>query len=302
MSMTEWEYRNFIDLDQIELTHLQMILNQAEQLKRDHTSGIALNLLEDKQLMLVFEKSSTRTRASFEVAVNQLGGNAVVLTNLDSQLGRGEPVSDTAKVLSRYGDIIMMRTFRHEALVEMAEHASVPVINGLTDYSHPCQVMADIMTFQEKKGDIGGQTIAWVGDCNNMANSWIQAADIFKFQLHISCPEELAPPEKQSDYVTFCATPQEAVKDANLVTTDTWVSMGDENAEYKRELLQPYQVNDELMALAKDDAIFMHCLPAHRGEEVTASVIDGEQSVVWDEAENRLHVQKAILLWCMDQI
>ncbi len=184
----------------------------------------------------------------------------------------------------------------------MAEHASVPIINGLTDYSHPCQVMADLMTIEEFKGNLAGKKIAWVGDCNNMANSWMQAAEKFEFHLAIACPEEFAPPQHEGNFVTYTTNPQEAVQDADCVTTDTCVSMGDEQADQKRKLLAPYQVNDALLALAKDDAMFLHCLPAHREEEVTASVIDGPQSYVWDEAENRLHIQKAIMLWCIDQL
>jgi ornithine carbamoyltransferase len=239
---------------------------------------------------MIFEKPSTRTRVSFELAIRQLGGEAVVLEPSGSQLGRGETVADTARVLSHYVDAIMIRTTKEENLLEMAEFASVPVINGLTDRTHPCQLMADVMTFEEHRGPIEDKVIVWSGDGNNMATSWIQAAVKFKFVLRLACPESLVTPDAEA-----------AVRDADCVVTDTWVSMGSESSDdnLRHNLLQAYQVDDRLMALAKDDAIFMHCLPAKRGKEVTASVIDGPQSVVWDEAENRLHAQKGILHWCL---
>lgn len=291
---------NFTDINKIDVTILRSLLNAGSKIKSDSKKGILPKHLSGKQVALVFEKPSTRTRASFEVAINHLGGNAIVLTSGDSQLGRGETIADTARVLSRYMDIIMIRTFKHETMTEMAEHASIPVINGLTDYSHPCQVMADIMTVEEHLGSIEDKTIAWVGDCNNVANSWIHAAEKLGFRLNIACPEELSPPAKKlSDNVKIFSDPKEAVKDVDCINTDTWVSMGDKDADYKRGLLAPYQVNDDLMSLAKNNAIFMHCMPAHREDEVTSSVIDGPRSVVLDEAENRLHIQKAILLWCM---
>jgi len=296
------EYKNFIDLDKIEYSELRKIVESAKSIKADLKNGKMDKPLAGKHLAMIFEKPSTRTRVSFEVGINQLGGHPIVLTSSDSQIGRGEPIIDTANVLSRYIDIIMIRTFKHETLTELAEHASVPVINGLTDYSHPCQVMTDILTFEEHLGTIEGKTIAWIGDTNNMANSWIQAADKFNFKLHISTPEEYAPPKNDSKNVIFFDDPKEAVKNADCVTSDTWVSMGDEDAEYKIGVLTPYQVNAELMSFAKDEAIFMHCLPAHRDEEVTSSVIDGKQSVIYDEAENRLHAQKAIMLWCLNKI
>ncbi len=294
------EYNHFIDIDKVDIKDLRLMLKHAVEIKKNLKKGKHIEPLKHKHLAMIFEKSSTRTRVSFEVGINQLGGKAILIDSSSSQLGRGETVSDTAKVLSRYVDMIMARTYKHDTVILLAEKGSVPVINGLTDYSHPCQVMTDILTFEEHKGNIEGKIIAWVGDSNNMSNSWMHAAEKFKFFLHISTPEELAPNISNSDYIKFFPDPKEAVKDADAVNTDTWVSMGDENAEYKRELLASFQINDELMSHAKGDAIFMHCLPAHREEEVTDAVIDGEQSVVFDEAENRLHMQKAIMLWCLN--
>jgi len=259
-------------------------------------------------LALIFEKPSTRTRVSFEVGIRQLGGDAVVLESSGSQLGRGETVADTARVLSRYVDAIMIRTTSEAKLLEMAEYASVPVINGLTDRTHPCQLMADVMTFEEHRGPIAGKVVVWSGDGNNMAASWIHAAVRFGFELRLACPESLIPPADVLDWakaaggrIVVTSAVEEAVVGADCVVTDTWVSMGDDSGESpnRHNLLRPYQVDDRLMALAKPDAIFMHCLPAHRGHEVTASVIDGPQSVIWDEAENRLHAQKGILHWCL---
>jgi ornithine carbamoyltransferase len=296
------DLKNFIDIEDIDAKDLKNIISRAREIKADLKSGKAYSPLVGKHLAMIFEKSSTRTRVSFEVGINQLGGHAIILDSQNSQMGRGETVADTAKVLSRYIDIIMARTYKHETLKELAEHGNVPVINGLSDHSHPCQIMTDIMTFEEHKGSIEGKIIAWIGDCNNMATSWIQAAEKFKFLLHISTPAELAPPSIVSEYVKFFSDPQKAVEHADAVNADTWVSMGDDDAEHKLEILADFQVNDELMALAKEDAIFLHCLPAHRDEEVSESVIDGAQSVVFDEAENRLHVQKAIILWCLGKL
>jgi len=254
---------------------------------------------------MIFEKPSTRTRVSFEVAMKQLGGDVVVLRPDDMQLKRGETISDTAKVLSRYVDAIMMRTGSEKKLQELADHATVPVINGLTDRSHPCQVMADIMTFEEFRGSIAGRAVAWSGDANNVCNSWIHAAGRFDFDLRIAAPPELAPRPDMLAWahdagarVSVTHDPIDAVKGADLVVTDTWVSMGSD-PENRHNLLAPYRVDETLMARADPRALFMHCLPAHRGEEVTERVIDGPQSVVWDEAENRLHVQKGILAWCL---
>ena len=257
-------------------------------------------------LAMIFEKPSTRTRVSFDVGMRQLGGQTIVLSGSDMQLGRGETIADTAKVLSRYVDAIMLRTSEHENLLELAEHASVPVINALTDWSHPCQIMADILTYEEHRGSIAGKVVAWSGDANNVSNSWAHAAVRFGFELRIASPSRLQPLRRILDWVeseggTVVVTeqPEEAVTGADIVVADTFVSMGQRFAERQAALLEPYKIDAELMALAKPDAVFMHCLPAHRDEEVTAEVIDGPQSVVWDEAENRLHAQKAILKWCL---
>ena len=258
--------------------------------------------LEGKTLAMIFEKPSTRTRVSFEVAMRQLGGDTIVIGAADSQLGRGETMADTARVLSRYVDAIMMRTNHAEKLADLARHATVPVINGLTDSSHPCQIMADVMTLQERKGPVGDTVVAWSGDGNNVSVSWVHAAVRFGFVLRLACPEALPPPsavlewaQREGGRVSLTHEPDEAVAGADCVVTDTWVSMGVEANVNRHNLLAPYRVDERLMAKAKPDAIFMHCLPAKRGEEVTAAVIDGPQSVVWDEAENRLHVQKGIL-------
>jgi ornithine carbamoyltransferase len=257
-------------------------------------------------LAMIFDKPSTRTRVSFDVAMRQLGGETICLTGQEMQLGRGETIADTARVLSRYVDAIMIRILEHSALMELAEHATVPVINGLTRRSHPCQVMADVMTFEEHRGPIGGRTVAWTGDANNVLASWMHAAHRFEFRLRVATPPELKPEKWLTDWVKQSGAsiligtdPEEAVGEADCVITDTWVSMGDRDAPRRHNLLKPYQVNAALMAKAKPDALFMHCLPAHRGEEVTDEVMDGPHSVVFDEAENRLHAQKGILAWCL---
>jgi ornithine carbamoyltransferase len=257
-------------------------------------------------LAMVFDKPSTRTRVSFDVGMRELGGETIMLTGAEMQLGRGETIGDTARVLSRYVDAIMIRILDHEALLELARHASVPVINGLTRASHPCQVMADLLTFKEHRGPIAGRKVAWTGDANNVLASWVHAAARFSLRLDVASPPELAASTELRKWaaanganVRFMSDPEEAVADADCVVTDTWVSMGDNEGERRQNLLQPYQVNARLMEKAKPDTIFMHCLPAHRGEEVTADVIDGPQSVVFDEAENRLHAQKGILAWCL---
>jgi ornithine carbamoyltransferase len=302
------EIKHFLDLDRCESGALRQMIEWSKEFKRGETPGGTDKPFAGKALAMIFEKPSTRTRVSFELAIRQLGGEAVVLEPSGSQLGRGETVADTARVLSRYVDAIMIRTTREENLLEMAENASVPVINGLTDRTHPCQLMADVMTFEEHRGPIQDKVIVWSGDGNNMATSWIQAAVKFKFVLRLACPESLVPPadvlawaEAQGGQILVTPDAESAVRGADCVVTDTWVSMGSESGDdnQRHNLLRAYQVDDRLMALAKDDAIFMHCLPAKRGKEVTGSVIDGPQSVVWDEAENRLHAQKGILHWCL---
>ncbi|NKB60565.1 MAG: ornithine carbamoyltransferase [Alphaproteobacteria bacterium] len=296
--------KHFLDIEPFEESALREILSLGSAFK----DGTAENMrpLTGKFLALVFEKPSTRTRVSFDVGMRQLGGDTVHLTHQDAQLGQGETVADTARVLSRFVDIIMMRTTAADNLAEMAEHATVPVINGLTDNTHPCQLMADVMTFEEHRGAIRDRVVAWSGDGNNMALTWIQAAVRFGFELRLACPPELPPdPEvlawanAQGGRIRQTTDSREAADGADCVVTDTWVSMNDSATETRHNLLRPYQVDDRLMACADKDAIFMHCLPAHRGEEVTDSVIDGPQSVVWDEAENRLHAQKGILAWCL---
>jgi ornithine carbamoyltransferase len=295
--------RHFLDIDQYATAELRDILDLGFAYKSGRRRD---RPLEGKTLALIFEKPSTRTRVSFEVAMRQLGGDTIVLGTADSQIGRGETIADTARVLSRYVDAIMIRTSHAEKLADLARHATVPVINGLTDASHPCQIMADVMTLQEKKGPLADQVVAWSGDGNNVAVSWIHAAVRFGFDLRLACPETLQPPpdivawgRREGGRVSLTGAPEQAVAGADCVVTDTWVSMGVEASVNRHNLLAPYRVDERLMAQAKPDAIFMHCLPAKRGEEVTAGVIDGPQSVVWDEAENRLHVQKGILAWCL---
>ena len=262
--------------------------------------------LKGKTLAMIFDRPSTRTRVSFDVAMRQLGGELITLTGAEMQLGRGETTADTARVLSRYVDGIMIRTLEHETLLELARYATVPVINGLSRRSHPCQVLSDVMTFEEHRGAIRGKTVAWSGDGNNVLASWMHAADRFDFRLRVATPPELKPKKWLTDWVKTSdadirlgTDPEEAVKGADCVVTDTWVSMGDKDGARRHNLLKRYQVNARLMARAKPDALFMHCLPAHRGDEVTDDVIDGPQSVVFDEAENRLHAQKGILAWCL---
>ena len=294
--------RHFLDIDQFDPTELRAILDIGFAYK----NGRRDRPLAGKILAMVFEKPSTRTRVSFEVAMRQLGGETIYLSSTDSQLGRGESVADTARVLSRYVDAIMIRTNQQRKLDDLARHATVPVINGLTDTSHPCQIMADVMTLQEKKGPVAGKVVAWSGDGNNVAASWVHAAVRFGFTLRLACPQELSPPQRLFDWarreggrVELTADPIRAVSGADCVVTDTWISMGVEASVNRHNMLAPYRVDEHLMANAKPNAIFMHCLPAKRGEEVTAGVIDGPQSVVWDEAENRLHAQKGILAWCL---
>ncbi len=300
--------KHFLDLDRIESGELRGMIESSKGFKRGESPGGQAKPLAGKALAMVFEKPSTRTRVSFEMAIHELGGHAVILESQGSQLGRGETVADTARVLSRYVDAIMIRTTSETKLLEMAEYASVPVINGLTDRTHPCQLMADVMTFEEHRGPIEDKVIAWSGDGNNMAASWIHAAVRFNFELRLACPEMLTPPKDVLDWakgeggrITVTSDVDAAVTGADCVVTDIWVSMGDESgdSQNRHNILKPYQVDDRVMGLAKSDAVFMHCLPVHRGDEVTASVIDGPRSVVWDEAENRLHAQKGILYWCL---
>ncbi len=264
--------------------------------------------LAGKTLAMIFDKPSTRTRVSFDVAMRQLGGETIVLTGPEMQLGRGETIADTARVMSRYVDGIMIRTLDHEIVAELARYASIPVINGLTKFSHPCQVMADVMTFEEHRGPIRGRTVAWTGDANNVLTSWMHAAERFEFALKVANPPELKPKKALLDWIKMSGAaievmddPDKAAAGADCIVTDTWVSMGDEQAKANRHnLLKRYQVNAKLMSAARPDALFMHCLPAHRGEEVTDEVMDGPHSVVFDEAENRLHAQKGILTWCLN--
>jgi ornithine carbamoyltransferase len=300
--------KHFLDLDCMDGETLRGILDMGRDQKAGRLYNDKPQPLAGKALALIFEKPSTRTRVSFEVGIRQLGGDAVVLEPSGTQLGRGETVADTARVLSRYVDAIVIRTVKEANLLELAEHATVPVINGLTDRTHPCQLMADVMTVEERLGSIAGRTIAWCGDGNNMATSWIHAAVRFGFELRLACPEPLSPPlealewaAREGGRILVTADMAEALTGADCVVTDVWVSMSDDDKqpEYRHNLLRSYQVDEAAMALAKPEAIFMHCLPAHRGQEVAASVIDGPQSAVWDEAENRLHVQKGILIWCM---
>jgi ornithine carbamoyltransferase len=297
--------RHFIDIDDFDTASLRALIASARELKAAGKDSSSCRVPASTVLALMFDKPSTRTRVSFDVAMRQLGGETLVLNSSETQLGRGESIADTARVLSRYVDAMMLRTGPHSNVTELAEHASVPVINGLTERSHPCQVMADVMTFEEAKGSIEGKTVAWVGDANNVANSWAHAAVKFNFTLRIACPKELSPDpallewvKREGGSLEVTNAPLEAVDGVDAIVTDVWVSMGDKDVEKRMKLLTPYRVDEKLMAAAARDAIFMHCLPAHRGDEVTAGVIDGAQSLVFDEAENRLHAQKAILAWC----
>jgi ornithine carbamoyltransferase len=298
--------RHFLDVGRFDAATLRHILDLGGALKRGEAINGGGAPLAGRTLAMIFEKPSTRTRVSFQVGMQQLGGEVVVLNRDDCHLGRGETIADTARVLSRYVDAIMIRTDDPAKLGELSDHSTVPVINGLTDASHPCQLMADVMTFEEWLGPIAGRTVAWCGDGNNVAASWVHAAVVFGFTLRLACPEPLRPPaalmgwaEAEGGDVHLWDDVHEAVAGADCVLTDTWVSMGDAEAEERHRLLEPYRVDEALMAEAGAEAIFMHCLPAHRGEEVTDAVLDGPRSAAWDEAENRLHAQKGILAWCM---
>lgn len=298
--------RHFLDIAAVSAGDLRAILDNAKTRKSAQKSGTAGSPLAGKVLAMIFEKPSTRTRVSFDVAMRQLGGETIMLTGAEMQLGRDETIADTARVLSRYVDIIMIRTKEHDRLLELADAATVPVINALTDDTHPCQIMADVMTYEEHRGSVEGRRIAWSGDGNNVLHSFIEAAPQFGFDLSVAVPEGNEPQQRYTDWarskggnVTIGHDPEAAVDGADAVVTDTWVSMGQEEKARGHNIFMPYQVNERLMAHARDDALFMHCLPAHRGEEVTDGVIDGPQSVVFDEAENRLHAQKAIIAWCL---
>jgi ornithine carbamoyltransferase len=291
--------RDFLAIPDLTRHEAHRLLKLAGEMK---TGQYVDKPLRDKTLAMVFAKSSTRTRVSFEVGAYQLGGHALFLSARDIQLGRGEPIRDTARVLSRYVDGIMIRTFAHADVEELARFASIPVINGLTDLLHPCQVMADVMTVQETLGEIEGKVVAWIGDGNNMANSWLNAAGLLGFELRLACPEGYEPDagilarNGELARIRLVRDPREAAEGAHVVTTDVWASMGQEDeAEQRRQAFRGYMVDEQLMISAATDAVFLHCLPAHRGEEVTDGVIEGPWSRVWDEAENRLHIQKALL-------
>lgn len=305
--------KHFLDLDAVDAAHLRAILDQAKVIKQARAGKPKAALdegapLDGYMLAAIFELESSRTRMSFDIGMRQLGGQTVVLTGREMNFGEREPVSDTAKLISRYADVVLLRTLRHDLLLELAENADIPVINGLTERTHPCQIMADIMTVEEHRGPIAGKVLTWCGDGNNVAASFVHAAAAFDFELRLACPDgyrvDSAVVEaalRKGANVVETVDPRAAVDGADCVIADTFVSMGQADRDVRLADLAPFQVNEELMTQAKSDALFLHCLPAHRGEEVTPSVIDGAQSVVWDEAENRLHAQKAILLWCLDR-
>ena len=306
--------RHFIDLWKLEAHDLRVILDDARTRKASRRGWTQAMVDHDRPgegrtLAMIFEKNSTRTRFSFDAAIRQLGGAGIISTSADMQLGRGETIEDTARVLSRMVDAVMIRANRHEDVELFAQNSTVPVINGLTDKSHPCQIMADLLTFEEHRGPVAGKTIAWVGDGNNVCASFIHAAPKLGFKLNIACPAayhpdlyDLARAAEQQGKVEMTDDPRAAVEGADCVVTDTWVSMGDVDGEARLDAFESYQVDEDLMGLADKDAVFLHCLPAHRGEEVTDAVIDGPRSLVWDEAENRIHDQKSILAWCFGKI
>ena len=297
--------KNFINFDQYSLETLQSIIDRAISLKKEHNSGLINNTLKNKTLAMIFDKSSTRTRVSFEAGMIQLGGQSLFLSDRDIQLGRGEPIMDSAIVISSMVDAVMLRLSSHDDITEFAKHSSKPVINALSDDSHPCQILADLMTYQEKCGSIKGKKIAWVGDGCNVCQTYMQAASIFDFELSIATPVGYEPQksfiEKYQNNISYSSNPIIASKGADIIVTDVWTSMGQESERKQRELaFKGFQVDKKMMSKAKDDAIFMHCLPAYRGKEVSSDVIDGNKSAVWDEAANRLHVQKALLLFLFD--
>lgn len=301
--------KHFLDLSAVGSQDLRLILEDAKSRKIATKNGTADKPLAGKMLAMIFEKPSTRTRVSFDVGMRQLGGETLFLSGTEMQLGRAETIGDTAKVLSRYVDAIMIRTTDHNRLLELAEHATVPVINGLTDETHPCQIMADIMTFEEHRGPVRGKTLAWTGDGNNVLHSLVEGSARFGYKMNMAVPMGSEPLDKYLNWarnnggeIMLCHDAERAVAGSDCIVTDTWVSMNQEHKARGHNIFQPYQVNEALMKKANSEALFMHCLPAHRGEEVTDAVIDGPQSVVFDEAENRLHAQKAVIAWCMGVI
>lgn len=292
--------KHFLTLSDCSIDDLRYLINRAIALKQMQHNGLVHEPLKNKVLAMIFEKSSTRTRVSFEAGMIQLGGGAIFLSPRDTQLGRGEPIEDTTRVLCRMADLIMVRTFGHEVVETMAQYSSVPIINGLTDLTHPCQLLADMQTYFEARGDIKGKTVAWIGDGNNMCNSYIEAARLFDFNLHIASPNNFLPKQDivatSANWVKMFDSASEAARGADMIVTDVWASMGQEQEQARRALaFKEYKVTPQVMQAANSNAIFMHCLPAHRGEEVSADVIDGPQSLVWEEAENRLHAQKALM-------
>ena len=298
--------RHFLTLLDLSPQELKTLIQRAIELKKMQHNGEIYEPFKNRVMSMIFEKSSTRTRVSFEAGMAQFGGHAMFLSPRDTQLGRGEPISDSARVISSMVDIVMIRTFSHELVTEFAANSSVPVINALTDDYHPCQLLADMQAFAEHRGDITGKTVAWIGDGNNMCNSYINAARQFDFKLNVACPEGFEPPaelvEANADRVTIMRAPADAVKDASLVVTDVWASMGQEEEQKLREkAFADYQVNEALLDQAADDVIFMHCLPAHRGEEISETLLDDPRSVAFDEAENRLHAQKALIEFLLTQ-
>jgi len=297
--------KHFIDFDNLSFEVLQDIIDRAIVLKKDHNEGVINNSLTNKTLAMIFDKSSTRTRVSFEAGMTQLGGHALFLSNNDIQLGRGEPITDSAIVISSMVDAVILRISSHEDIIEFSQHSNKPVINALSDLSHPCQILADLMTFQEQKGSINGKKVVWIGDGNNVCQTYMQAAEIFGFELTIATPNGYEPNqsfvESYQNNINYCSNPMDACEVADLVVTDVWTSMGNESEQKQREsAFKGYQVDQKMMSAANSDALFMHCLPAHRGEEVSGDVIDGKQSTVWDEAENRLHAQKALMLYLIE--
>jgi len=298
--------RHFLTLTDLNSDEFRQLIHRAIELKELQHRGEIYEPLKNKVLAMIFEKSSTRTRVSFESGMAQFGGHAIFLSPRDTQLGRGEPVEDSARVLSSMTDCLMVRTFEHEKVEQLARYSSVPVINGLTDDVHPCQLLADMQTYFEQRGEIKGKTVTWVGDGNNMCHSYMHAAKILDFQLNIACPKDFEPQQafidETRDNILITQDVQLACRNSDLIVTDVWASMGQEEEQKQREqAFSDFQVNSDLMQLANENALFMHCLPAHRGEEVSAEVIDGKQSVVWQEAENRLHAQKALLEFLLVQ-